>query len=114
VNATCATEGTCERGAAAWERRLCGAAFRDGVVRACARHGARTRDGAEEKIVALGAWMKERTGPCGRSEHEASGGHARCACERRCKARDAVTEAQIAALRAPHRGDGAGARAVAT
>jgi hypothetical protein len=34
--------------------------------------------------------------------------------ERRCRTWDAVTVARTAALRAPHRGDGAGARAVAT
>ena len=68
VNAAFSPEGTCERGAAAWERRLCGAAFSDGVVRACARQGARVRDGAEEKIVALCTCTMERTGTCGRSE----------------------------------------------
>ena len=76
----------------------CASAFPDGVVRACARQGARTRDGADDKSIALGAWMVERTGPCGRSEHQTRGGHARCACERRCKARDAVTVALAAAL----------------
>jgi len=35
----------------------CASAFPDGVGRACARQGARTRDGAEEKIVGLGAGM---------------------------------------------------------
>ena len=66
-----------------------------------------------QTIVALGAELVERTGTCGRSEHEASGGHARCMCERRCKARDAVTVALAAALCASHLHDGAGARAVA-
>jgi hypothetical protein len=90
----------------------CVAAFSDGVVRACARQGARKRDGADEKIVALGAWGMERTGPCQR-EHTPK--RRSCAQPRAsaCKARNAVTEAQIAALRASHRGDGAGARAVA-
>jgi len=37
-------------------------------------------------------------------------GHARAV----CKSQDAVTMALTAALRVPHRGDGAGARAVAT
>jgi hypothetical protein len=90
-----------------------GAAFPDGVVRACARQGARTRDGAEEKIVVMGAWMMERTGPCQR-EH----GTGRRSCEQprasACKDQDAVTVARTAALQALHRGDGAGARAVAT
>ena len=90
----------------------CGAAFPDGVVRTCARQGARARDGAEEKIVALGAGMGERTRSCFRSEHEAGGAHARCPRERRCRTWDTATVARAAALRAPHRGDGAGARAV--
>jgi len=81
----------------------CGAAFSDGVVRTCARQGARVRDGADEKIVALGACKMERTGPCGRSEREASGARPRCARERRCKARSAVTAARTAALRCEHR-----------
>ena len=42
----------------------CGVAFLDGVVRTCARQGARAHDGAEEKIVALGAEVAERIGPC--------------------------------------------------
>ena len=92
----------------------CASAFPDGVVRACARQGARTRDGADEESVVLGAELGERTGPCRRSERKASGCGAGCPGERRCKARDAVTSLLTAALRAPHRGDGAGARAVAT
>ncbi len=43
LTAAFSPEGTCERGAAAWERLPCGAAFFDGVVRACARQGARAR-----------------------------------------------------------------------
>ena len=65
-------------------------------------------------IAALGAEIAERTRSCVRSEHEASDAHARCARERRCRTWDAVTVALTAALRALHRGDGAGARAVAT
>ncbi len=80
VNAVFSPEGTCERGAAAWERLLCGAAFPDEVVRTCARQRACARDGAEEKIVGLGAWMMERTRSCVRSEHEARSRS--CACPR--------------------------------
>ena len=87
-------------------------AFPDGVVRACARQGARARDDAGEKIVVLGAGMMERTGPC---QRERGSGRRSCAQPRAsaCKDQDAVTGAQTAALRALHRGDGAGARAVA-
>jgi hypothetical protein len=55
----------------------CGAAFSHGVGRACARQGARTRDGAQAKIAALGACTVERTGPCVRSERESATAHAR-------------------------------------
>jgi len=113
VDRRCVPDGTCERGAAAWERLPCGAAFPDGVVRACARQGARARDGAQEKIAALSACTMERTGPC---QRERGAGRRSCPHPRAsaCKDQDAVTEAQIAALRAPHLHDGAGARAVAT
>ena len=71
----------------------CGAAFSDGVVRTCARQGARVRDGADEKIVALGACKMERTGPC---QRERGSGRRSCAQPRAsaCKARDAVTVAR--------------------
>jgi hypothetical protein len=69
-------DGTCERGAAAWERLPCGAAFSDGVVRACARQGACARDGARAKIAALGACTMERTGPC---QRERGAGRRSCA-----------------------------------
>jgi len=113
VNAAFSPEGTCERGAAAWERLLCGTAFPDGVARACARQGARARDGADEKIVALGAELGERTGTC---QREHGSGRRSCAQPRAsaCKDQDAVTVALTAALRASDQGDGAGARAVAT
>jgi len=75
-------------------------------------HGA--GHGAREQIAVLGAWMTERTRSCGRSEHEASGAHARYPGERRCRTWDAVTVALAAALRATTLHDGAGARAVAT
>ena len=90
----------------------CGAAFPDGVVRACARQGARTRDGAKEKSIALGAWITERTGTCQRKHtpRRRACAHPRASA---CKDQDAVTEARTAALRASRRGDGAGARAVA-
>lgn len=67
--------------------------------------------GAEEKIVALGTWMMERTGPC---QREHSSGRRSCAHPRAsaCKDQDEVTGARTAALWALHRGDGAGARAV--
>jgi hypothetical protein len=55
-------------------------------------------DGAWEKGIALGVCTVEMIGPCRRSEHEASGGHAQCTCERSCKARDAVTVTLAAAL----------------
>ena len=113
MNAAFSPEGTCERGAAAWERRPCGAAFPNGVVRACARQGARACDGAGEKGVALGAGMMERTRSCFRSEHEAWSRSCAQPRERRCRTWDAVTVAWTVALRALHRGDGAGARAVA-
>jgi hypothetical protein len=75
----------------------CASGFPDGVVRACARQGARTRDGADEKIVALGTELVERTGTCQR-EHTP-----RCrACEHlrasACKDQDAVTGALAAAM----------------
>ena len=38
----------------------CASAFPDGVVRACARQGARTRDGVENEIVGLGTCTVER------------------------------------------------------
>ena len=66
VDRRCVPDGTCERGAAAWERLPCAAAFPEGVVRACARQGARARDGARAQIAALSAWQMERTGPCQR------------------------------------------------
>jgi hypothetical protein len=52
-----------------------GASSADGVVHACARQGACARDGAEEKIVGLGAWRMERTGPC---QRELSAGRRAC------------------------------------
>jgi hypothetical protein len=81
-------------------------------VRACARQRARVRDGAREKIAALGAWPMERNGPC---QLERGAGRRSCAHPRAsaCKAQDAVTWAPIAALRATHHPDGAGSRAVA-
>ena len=89
----------------------CGVAFLDGVVRTCARQGARAHDGAEEKVVGLGDWVMERTGPC---QREYTPRRRSCAQPRAsaCKDQDAVTGARTAALRALHRGDGAGARAV--
>ena len=90
----------------------CASAFPDGVGRACARQGARTRDGADEKGVVLSAGMVERTGTCQREQAPR-----RRACAHphasACKDQDAVTVALAAALRAPHLHDGAGARAVA-
>ena len=68
-------------------------------------HGA--RHGDEEKIAALGTWMRERPGPCVRSEREVRDGHVRCPRERRCMARDAVLVSLAVALRAPHLHDGA-------
>jgi len=113
VNAGRVARGTCERGAAAWERRPCGAAFPDGVVRACARQGARTRDGGEEEIVELGAWMVKRAGTCDQASARQCLAHVHGHARARCKSQDAVTVALAAALRATHLHDGAGARAVA-
>ena len=91
----------------------CAAAFPDGVVRACARQGARARDGGEEKIAGLGGGMRERTGPCQREHGSGRRASARPRASA-CKDQDAVTVALTAALRAAHLHDGAGARAVAT
>jgi hypothetical protein len=103
---------------------VCAAAFSDAVVgggggaggragrRAPGGQGARARDGAQEKIAALGACTMERTGPC---QRERGTGRRSCPHPRAsaCKDQNAVTSAQIAALRATHLHDGAGARAVA-
>jgi len=45
---------------------------------------ARARHGGRGRSSGLGAWLRERPGPCVRSEHEKSGAHARCPRERRC------------------------------
>lgn len=79
-----------EAGAAS-ERRQCGAAFPGGVSCAVLAAGCTgARHGAFEMVVALGTEMRERPGPCGRSEHQVSPGLPRNMRERRCKARDAV------------------------
>jgi len=88
--------------------------FPYGVVRACARQGARTRDDAEERILALGAEMVERTGTCDQASARQDLAHVRGHARARCKSQDAVTVARTAALCASHLHDGAGARAVAT
>ena len=112
VNAAFSPEGTCERGAAAWERLRVVPLSRM-ESRARARGSGHARATVPRKtIVALSAWTMERTGPCQRERGAGrrSSGEPRASA---CKDQDAVTVALAAALRALHLHDGAGARAVA-
>jgi len=82
----------------------CASAFPDGVVRACARQGARTRDGDDEKILAPGAEMVERTGTCQR-EHLHGGADRALRPERAQGERRSRTIRARAQVQGPERGD---------
>jgi hypothetical protein len=112
VSATRVARGSCERGAAAWERRLCGAAFSDGVSRDVLPEPELA--GAHPNVTGGGCTARD-TGHGGRSPRWAPSWWSGLglATERAPGERRSCTCPRASELQGPGRGDrGTGRRAV--